>query len=336
MMTSHEWRVLSTYESSDILIRLYALIHGGSVLSPERASDIAAWFAQGREYFAAAEASGPLVRPLLQYYGVLGLARGTILLLNDGSNHGLKESHGLKAKDWTNTLRTKAGRPTISFKVEDGTFLSLAKATKNRDTYSYHHQFHLNGRKDQEFPLAGLPGASFSMKDTLARIADIGPVFQRCMNERPCAAPASLSIVELDGAFLSMSADTEVPHEALMETFGLRDPWTPRGHMSGSHCFMITNDMDWAAHMPHMEELGDASHATIAAYPNGLHLSRLLRIHLLSAFLGTFARYHPEPWMIAVHGHADGDHIMPLIRAAMNLVDQEYPRLIVQEIERQM
>lgn len=43
-----------------------------------------------------------------------------------------------------------------------------------------------------------------------------------------------------------------------------------------------------------------------------------------------------EPLMNAVHGHADGNHIMPLIRAAMNLIDEEYPRLIVQEVERRL
>lgn len=40
--------------------------------------------------------------------------------------------------------------------------------------------------------------------------------------------------------------------------------------------------------------------------------------------------------MLAVQGHADGDYIMPLIRAAINLIVEEYPRLIVQEMERRL
>lgn len=335
-MTSHEWRVLSTYESSDILIRLYAAIHGGSVLSPERASEIAAWFAQGREYFAAAEASGPLVRPLLQYYGVVGLARGTILLLHKGSNHGLRESHGLGAQGWTNTLRDSATRMTVAFKVEGGTFLSLAKVTENRDRFPYHHQHHLNPTHEQRFPTDGLNGALFTLEDTLARISDLGTIYHRSTNKFPAALPASLSIGDINGVFFGFNTDFELTHDQLRQSFELGDRWIARGRMLNSIYFMLPDATDWNACMPHMEEIAGGSASVTASYPNGIHLSRLLRIHLLSAFLGTYARYHPEPWMIAVHGHAAGDHIMPLIRAAMNLIDEEYPRLIVQEVERRL
>jgi hypothetical protein len=212
----------------------------------------------------------------------------------------------------------------------------LAKATENRDAFSYHHQFHLNGTHEQKFPTDGLKGASFNLQDTLARITDLGSIYHRCTGELPSALPASLSIPQFDGAFFGIDTHFGFTHEKLREAFGLNEQWTPRGRMLNSYTFSVSEGTDWKPCMPHMEELADGSSATVAPYPNDFHLSRLLRMHLLSAFLGTFARYHPEPWMTAVLGHADGDHIMPIIRTAISLVDTEYPRLIVQEIERRL
>ena len=332
-LDSYEWQVLSTYESADILIRLYARLHEGAKLSGERASEIASWFSQGREYFAASKVGGPLVRPVLQYYGALGLARGTILLLHNGSNHGLSESHGLMPKGWTNTLRNSADRMKVSLDISKGTFLSLADATHNRNAFTYVKKFSVNNFHEQLLPLDGLKDASFSLQDTLARISELGMIYHRCTDISPSALTGSISITELNGVVLGIDTPLSFTHDALRQEFALSESWTPCGRMLHSYCFLLVNESDWTSHVPHIEELANGGSAIVAPYPNGFNLSRLLRIHLLSAFLGTYARYHPEPWMIAVQGRAKGDHFMPLIRAAMDLIDVEYPRLIVRELE---
>jgi hypothetical protein len=333
-MDAASWGVLSTYESAHILARLYRHVHRDAELSPSRASEIAAWFSQGREYFSAAETSGPLVRPVLQYYGALGLARGTILFLSKGNNHGLTESHGVLAGGWKEHLKNPLNRTSIDLKVTlGGSFISLAKVTQNKSTFSYHKQFSRNPSHEAALSLRDVPGALFGFGDTLARMSDLGPIYQRCTSDQSAALPASVSVGDLNGIVLSIVSHDLTEPEDLIRRFGLSDQWSSLGKMFSGHSFLLNEASAFDDHVPHIETCSDGSSAIVAAYANGIHLSRLLRTHLLAAFLGTYARYHPEPWMEVVFGHAEGDHMMPLIRSATDLVNAEYPRLIVSELE---
>ncbi|WP_146010512.1 hypothetical protein [Dyella sp. AD56] len=167
----------------------------------------------------------------------------------------------------------------------------------------------------------------------MARISELGPLYNRCTDKGSASRPASLSVTDLNGTVLSVQTDHPFDHQAFARDFCLTDQWSHIGRMFAGECFLLSQGSVLDDHLPHVEGLSDGSAAIVAPYPNGIRLSKLLRLHLLSAFLGTYARYHPEPWIAAVFGHVNGDHIMPLIRAATDLVDAEYPRLVIKELE---
>jgi hypothetical protein len=98
------WSRLALYESSDFVRRAFYDEHLRE-LNTSKAQEIVAHFAQGREYFASAATASPLLRPLLLYYGVVGLSRGAILFLRSNARQAsLRPSHGLEVVDWNNIL----------------------------------------------------------------------------------------------------------------------------------------------------------------------------------------------------------------------------------------
>ena len=73
----------------------------------------------------------------------------------------------------------------------------------------------------------------------------------------------------------------------------------------------------------------------VAPFPPNLSLSRTGRIFLLSYFLGTLARYHPTSWLRIMQSRQKGDIMLPLIREAMNVIQQQFPTLVINELESQ-
>lgn len=126
------WARLALYESTDLIRGLFVRRHGREV-NAEKAREIASAVAQGREYLMAAENAGPLVRPLLQYYGVLSLSRALILLLSTNLREAsLPKAHGLSASGWGTLLAPATWKPSdLEVNIRRGTFHSLLEITKN-------------------------------------------------------------------------------------------------------------------------------------------------------------------------------------------------------------
>lgn len=104
--TAKAWESLSKFENYDYVWNLIPKI------DPKKENlrddkklnhttrDINAHFTQGREYFRNAEQAALITKPLLLYYGVLALARGSISLLNaDNANFTRAFGHGLCLQD---------------------------------------------------------------------------------------------------------------------------------------------------------------------------------------------------------------------------------------------
>jgi hypothetical protein len=135
------WSQLSLFESADVLNKLQHPVHGTG-LKAEKAAEVASYFAHGREYFYAADNAGFLVRPLLQYYGVLSLSRGLILLLDKSLRAAsLPKQHGLKPLDWKSLFSADKNKVldlsdknkflNLSVEVTRSTFLRLLETTCN-------------------------------------------------------------------------------------------------------------------------------------------------------------------------------------------------------------
>src|SRR5258708_28857042 len=126
------WERLSLYESRDLLSRFFHKRHGRQ-LSAEKAYEIIAHLAQGRGFFASAQQSSELARPLLLYYGVYALSRGLVLFLDARMREsGLPPSHGIEAEGWQNSLSLGIDRlPDLPLKITGGTFGVLSRVTHN-------------------------------------------------------------------------------------------------------------------------------------------------------------------------------------------------------------
>src|SRR5258706_7599387 len=85
----------------------------------------------------------------------------------------------------------------------------------------------------------------------------------------------------------------------------------------------------WSSHCPKIEDADDLgfSGKLIAPWPSGGYVSPLLKCFLASFFLGILVRYYPSSWMALIRNEK-GDVAIPLLRAAMHHVEEEFPRLI--------
>lgn len=104
--TAKAWESLSKFENYDYVWNLIQLFNPKTENFPDdkklnhTTRDINAHFTQGREYFRNAEQAALITKPLLFYYGVLALARGSISLLNaDNANFTRAFGHGLCLQD---------------------------------------------------------------------------------------------------------------------------------------------------------------------------------------------------------------------------------------------
>jgi hypothetical protein len=127
------WHFLKEFESKDIVKR-FAKKYDYN-LNSSKALEINSAFIQGREYFSSSQKADISVRPLLQYYGVVALSRGLILILNkDARENNIIPSHGLKIKNWSDI--SKSGKiEDIILKSSNGTFNEVIKVTNNKSYF---------------------------------------------------------------------------------------------------------------------------------------------------------------------------------------------------------
>ena len=124
------WYALHEYETLDITSRAYQARHHRRP-SADQVRQITSNFIQGREYFLSSTSAARAVRPLLQYYGVLALARGLILFLNPTAREAnLVQGHGLGAHEWVSTLQGGIRKIVdLRVKLQKGIFHELLNAT---------------------------------------------------------------------------------------------------------------------------------------------------------------------------------------------------------------
>ncbi|MYM85423.1 hypothetical protein GTP44_26250 [Duganella sp. FT50W] len=341
------WARLSLYESTDLVRGLYQQRHGRE-LSADRACEIVSAVAQGREYFSAASEAGLLVRPLLQYYGVLSLSRGLILLLNQRLREAsLPQAHGLSSIGWSGSLVADARRPAqLKVKVNNGTFLSLLESTLNADisrvfTGPYPSQIVFPRTRD----FTELQDATFTFQDLLARIPDLREVYERSFGQ--CASNYRAFVFTLSATTHSDIDLFDGKHGLPSEQQLRRDLSIPDEVqiVSTAHHNFMPQELHLSYRLPHLEgasfinvlpqieNLTDGLTSIIAPFEGGLAISRLGRFFLLSYFLGTLARYHPTSWLAIMQSRQKGDFMLPLIREAMVAVQVHFPTLVIEELE---
>ena len=341
-----EWARLSLYESTD-LVTLFQRRHGRE-LSAEKAKEIVSAMAQGREYFSAAAEAGLLVRPLLQYYGVLSLSRGLILLLSHNLREtSLPQAHGLSSVGWGSLLTADTRRPEeLQVKVSNGTFPLLLESTGQSElcavfTGPYPSQI--------TFPrpraLASLSEVSLTFQQVLSRVLELRDVYERTFGQ-----PASNYRAFVFTSSVTTQSDVDIFHgrhglpleQQLREELSipadipLQSAVQHHFVQPGPHLryrLLHPAGSNFIGMLPPFENLPDGSMAIVAPFAAGLSISRIGRFFLLSYISGSLARYHPTSWLAIMQSRQKGDFLLPVIRVAMNVIQRQFPALAVRELE---
>jgi len=322
------WARLSLYESTDLVRGLFQQRHGRE-LNAEKAREIVSAVAQGREYFSAASEAGLLVRPLLQYYGVLSLSRSLILLLSQNLREtSLPQAHGLSSVGWGNALASNSRRPSeLLVKVSKGTFLSMLESTANSDVNSVFTGPYPN-RIIFQRPRAvtGLLEVTFTFHQVLARVSELRDIYERSFGH--CASNYRAFIFTLSAITQSdidlfngrhglpseeqLRQELVIPQDVELQSTAQHNFLPPELHLR--YRLLHPEGTNFIDMLPQIENLPDGSASIVAPFAQGLSISRIGRFFLLSYFLGTLARYHPTSWLAIMQSRQKGDFMLPVIR----------------------
>jgi len=297
----------------------------------------------------ASRASGDLVPPLLQYYGVLSLSRGLVLFLSPSLREsGLSKSHGLSAKGWGEVLAGGIQHlGELEVELGGGTFRQLLDATGNEERSCIHqapypNKLILTRRRSFTAP----QGKVIKAKALLSRITHLQEIYERTFDER---------LACLRGFVFNLSFETQTDIDILPGRHGLPQEAEIRAlfsipaeielRITDQHNFM-PQLQHWNYRIQHksLEELlnvlpslenTDSDHVfLVAPFNGGLYLSVLVKLFVTSYFLGMLVRYYPTNWL-ALQSRQKGDFMLPMVREAVNLIDDQFPTLLLDELDRE-
>ncbi len=330
-MLSKYWDLLANYESFELIKRDYEARHGRTP-NTRHAREIAAPFTHARSYFSAAQAAEPTVKPLLLYYGVTSLSRGLTLILSCGLREAaLAPSHGLAVKDWGAELsRDNPDFAALRIGVNRrGSFIDLAQATKFISLLRLN-----NSAVNYTYVNPPVPiGAEFSLGDALSRLPALQDHHNRWRGEARCA-----------------QADVEIDKtnrlEAHIRLNKVSRPWVTRSAADevflGTVCVFETENPEHIVFkgpnsydaLPGLTDYANPAFLNIgvlwltALYPGGVKLSKIITLFSLSYMLGMLVRYYPMQWTALIRGQIE-DSALPTLAAAVDLVEHDYPQLVL-------
>lgn len=328
------WSRLALFQSRDVLERRYKAHHGGE-LSAGKANEIIAHLQQARQYFLSAESAGVLAGPLEQYYGVLAFSRAIVLYRQPRQREAtLTRSHGLDG-----VLPNGGGAEDIQITVTNGTFRELLVATSNLETIAIdqprpRHETTVQ-RFEQNLPPPAM-GARFSLLDLLSRISGVKEHFEQafgtpahCHYGRAHILQASFNATVWRGEF------PLAPLEQLRESLGISPgaSGTITPNESADFRVQLVPGDRLADHLPSVVELESGAHVFLERFPGGWSLSRIASYFAASHAMSMLVRYHPTRWARLVN-HAPGDKLMTVLDRLRHLIQNDFVRLGLRELER--
>lgn len=179
-MDTNQIRFLESAEN------IKALVHqrSGRQLSTGRAREIAACLQQGRQFFEAS-ATAPLeIRPLVEFYGLVGFAKALVLGTRLTALSTLAASHGLRDVTPTDARITEL---TAAIEAR-GTFVEFNDAVAPINRLSYiDENTHPARILVPTAASADIAGLQISLKEVLARLAPLSKLYQYTFAEWPSA-----------------------------------------------------------------------------------------------------------------------------------------------------
>lgn len=320
------WHFLKEFESKDLVKRYYKNRYGRNI-NTTKSIEITSAFSQGREYFSNADNADISVRPLLQYYGVVALSRGLILLLDENSReNNITPSHGLKIINW-NEVNRNGGLENIRLRASKGTFTELIKVTKNKSYYRANSSI-VNWGLNYDIPeldceiflkevLMCFPDLEFSVKAWLNQellskqmnsLITIDDKIEIRINGKNDNVIKSLFSHEI----YSNLEIKEINHESVVSfSLGVFPNFSQRWH-SG------------------FATIGDAFITPLLS--NNLYLNEISKMFCVSFIFGTISRYYPSAWN-NIHKGISNDSMLPFALNFMDFVKVKYPQTILDFIQ---
>lgn len=322
------WTILANYESSDLVRRCFKAVHKRT-LSAAKAFEICASFVQARGYMEAARSADRIVRPLLVYYGVLGLSRAlTLFLSHDLSEAGLSQSHGLTVTGWGEELSRQTGSvAALTIRLNaNGTFRQLLEATKHESLLRN------NNSRPNVSELMDVPPAEaeISLADLLSRLPEIASVYRRWRDDR------NLVPIWPQGPLPDGRYKIRISHGYTMEdVLAVLGPDATQMDESGASALFIS--VPDTAPLPYTSDVTErwnvGSLVAMRPYPGDVQLSKIATAFAASYALGMLVRYYPSHWIGMLHNRAH-DGAMPSLLATLEHVETEFPRFVVEFLER--
>lgn len=321
---NNTWHFLREFESKD-LVKQYIKKKYEYTISTEKALEISSAFKQGRSYFESSINADISVKPLLQYYGVVALSRGLILILNKTARENtIKPSHGLKICNWSTIVKTKK-LENIKVKTSSGTFRELIEATKNisyfrgKSNYvNWKSEFDIE-EKDFEVSLKEL---SYSFPDLKKSIESwLGLSIPSTMIESLIYENGKTKIGIRDITFIK-----EMFPEALYPNMNVKEDdyykivsyesnnW-PNISQKWESSFQINGD-------PYLQP----------PFTGNIFLNDIGKMFATTFIFGTISRYYPTTWMNVTNG-IENDRILPFAINYMDFIQEKYPNIILDFID---
>jgi hypothetical protein len=301
---------------------------------------------QGRQYFEQVPRAGALVQPLLLYYGVMSLARALILyLLTNAREASLPSQHGLESVGWREELAQQGGSiSNLRIRTHSGTFSSLALATKQVEyTTVYVAPYPSMLTVRYEYATAFPPDWTVSLQSILSRIPELHSTCEDVFEDFSIARPTFVFLLTngpYRTTFLVPASKLGLPDEARVRQDLSLAP-TDQMAVHTQHQFLgavqhwqVSQPRDTLeaviSNLPYL--LNDAGRAAYAVplWPEGVRLSKLSMLYAISYALGMLSRYYPSHWMTLLNG-GRGDAIMPVLSAALDIIEDRYPALILDQ-----
>lgn len=314
------WHFLREFESKD-LVKRYIKTKFGYEINTSKATEITSAFKQGRSYFESVVSADVSVKPLLQYYGIVALSRGLILILNrDSRENNIFPSHGLKINNWTDISSTGKFE-NIIVKSSSGTFKELLKATNNKSYFrakssgiNWHAEYVIF---DGEY--------EFSLKELSYSYPDLKKSVEAWLGE-------SVPSYELDK--LKHAGDKTIVEAIGKGNFEEIFPehfYKNRKIEESDRITKITFESNVPPHLSQkwssaFQVIGDPY--LIPPFNGFFFLNDISKMFATSYIFGTISRYYPTAWNNITSGIKD-DRILPFSINLMDFLQEKYPQIIM-------
>lgn len=321
------WNFLKEFESKDIVKRFIKKEYNYN-LNSAKAYEITSAFVQGREYFSSSKKADISVRPLLQYYGVVALSRGLILILNkDAREDNIKSSHGLKICNWLDIK--KSGKiENLILKSSNGTFNELIKITDNK---SY---FRVNSSGIGWFVKFDVPPLEiqFSFKEIAFCFPDLKKSVESWLDQR---VP---SITLVNFTFDDNGYEMEVQGKYNKDLFDLIFP---------TSCFIDIEFWDKNSNcvvkynkgmFPNLCQRWDVGIGNIGEpcvvrpLEGNMYINDISTMFAASYIFGMISRYYPSTWNNINKGISN-DSVLPFALNFMDFIQEKFPQIVIDFIK---